>query len=66
MTETRQLITNAILCRNRGPGDVNGALEEIKSEATHVNVISREYKDNAGKSTKRTITIGKENFSRRR
>ena len=45
---------------------MNGALEEIKSEATHFNVISREYKDNAGKSTKRTITIGKENFSRRR
>ena len=32
----------------RGTGDVNGALEEIKSDATHFNVISREYKDNAG------------------
>ncbi len=28
---------------------MNGALEEIKSESTHFNVISREYKDNAGK-----------------
>ena len=35
-----------------GSGDVNGALEEIKSEATHFNVISREYKDNAGNYNK--------------
>ena len=45
-----------------GSGDVNGALEEIKSEATHFNVISREYKDNAGNYNKHNLETLKQIF----
>jgi prephenate dehydratase len=42
----------------RGTGDVNGALEEIKADATHFNVISREYKDNAGRTKTKKNNLG--------